>query len=66
MPPLEAQGLAARRVLGALAACALLWGCTGSPTTTESPLPTPPAATDEGSEATDSALSGTVMPQVNF
>ncbi|MNY56052.1 hypothetical protein D3C86_1920880 [compost metagenome] len=63
MPPLQEQGRLARRIAATLAACALLLGCTGSPTTSGSPQPTPTPETDE---ASDSVLTGTVMPQIKF
>jgi hypothetical protein len=48
-----------------LVACMVLSGCTGFPTATQA-QPSPSPAADEGEDASDSVLTGTVMPRINF
>ncbi|MBO9539495.1 hypothetical protein J7643_02775 [bacterium] len=56
----------AQRVLLAIATGILLAACTVPTKAGGNAQGSPPPATDETDEATDSALTGTVLPQIKF
>lgn len=66
MPPTHPKLRVARRALLAIAACAPLLSCTWPLKATGNAQPTPVPTAIESDEATDSALTGTVMPQIKF